>query len=372
MTEPIEVKLERIGSELDRRSLDELWLLRPENFAWLTGGNTVVDAAADTGVVAIGTDGESLTLVAPNNEVSRILAEELPDVDDAGLDIHTVEFEWYEADVPEMIRSARDGTLGADVHLDGFEHVDPAPLRTPLPEAELDEFRTAAVETTEAVEATARALDPETTEREAAARMSDELIQRGFAVPVLLVGGSDRGTNRRHFTPKDDPLDGLAHLTVVSVRDGYNVAVTRTVTFDPPEWLAERHDAASRVAATANVATYEEARNGGTAEDVFAAVQDAYAEVGYPDEWRLHHQGGAIGYESREWTSGPDVTEDLVSPQPYAWNPTVQGAKSEDTIVVADDLEVVTETGDWPTTEYEAVGYDRSLELHDAAPADEL
>ena len=41
----------------------------------------------------------------------------------------------------------------------------------------------------------------------------------------------------------------------------------------------------------------------------------------------------------------------------YAWNPTVQGAKSEDTVVVSGDgIEVLTATGDWPTREFEVEG----------------
>jgi hypothetical protein len=40
----------------------------------------------------------------------------------------------------------------------------------------------------------------------------------------------------------------------------------------------------------------------------------------------------------------------------YAWNPTVQGAKSEGTVIVADDtIEPLTTTGDWPTIDVAAV-----------------
>jgi ABC-type taurine transport system substrate-binding protein len=45
----------------------------------------------------------------------------------------------------------------------------------------------------------------------------------------------------------------------------------------------------------------------------------------------------------------------------YAWNPTVQGAKSEGTVLVDDGFEPLT-LGEGPTLSAEAVGYDATLE----------
>jgi len=40
---------------------------------------------------------------------------------------------------------------------------------------------------------------------------------------------------------------------------------------------------------------------GRPASEVFEAALRAYAEKGYPEEYRLHHQGGAIGYMGRDY-----------------------------------------------------------------------
>jgi hypothetical protein len=76
---------------------------------------------------------------------------------------------------------------------------------------------------------------------------------------------------------------------------------------------------------------------------------DEYIRAGYPDEWRLHHQGGAAGYEPREYFAFPEST-DLVTPgQVYAWNPSITGSKSEDTILVGEKgNEILTEIPGWP------------------------
>jgi hypothetical protein len=47
----------------------------------------------------------------------------------------------------------------------------------------------------------------------------------------------------------------------------------------------------------------------------------------------------------------------------FAWNPTVQGTKSEGTVLVSEEgFERLTAPGDWPTREAEAAGHDLTLE----------
>jgi Xaa-Pro aminopeptidase len=107
-----------------------------------------------------------------------------------------------------------------------------------------------------------------------------------------------------------------------------------------------------QVETDALAATRRAAREGGTASDVFTDVQAAYDRAGWPDEWQHHHQGGAAGYAGREWIATPTADDTVHTPMAYAWNPTVQGAKSEDTVLVtADGFEVLTATGDWPSVE---------------------
>lgn len=44
----------------------------------------------------------------------------------------------------------------------------------------------------------------------------------------------------------------------------------------------------------------EATRPGRSLADAFANCQRYYVEAGFPDKWRLHHQGGMSGYASRE------------------------------------------------------------------------
>ncbi|WP_440767065.1 M24 family metallopeptidase [Natronorubrum sp. DTA7] len=366
MGHPAVEKRQRVVDLLTRRSLEELWLCRPANVAWFGGGSVVVDAASEIGVAALGipADGRSERLLAPNNELDRIDEEELPQLEATDIDIVLEEYEWQESSLPVAVADRARASAGADVPLEGLPAVDLSSIRTPLPAGELERYRRACLETTRAVEAVAREIASGTTERETASALRGVLSNRGFAAPVVLVGGSERSVRQRHFIPIDAPLDRFGHLTVVAERGGHNVAVTRTVAFDPPEWLRDRHDAACRVAATAAAATLDAARTGATAGDVFDAIRTAYDAVGYPDEWRAHHQGGAIGYESREWIAGPD-SECPALAAALRVSSDDTGGKCEETILVDDGVQALTSTGEWPTTRYEAVGFDDFVAFHD-------
>ena len=76
----------------------------------------------------------------------------------------------------------------------------------------------------------------------------------------------------------------------------------------------------------------------------------AYAAAGFPGEELKHHQGGAIGYRAREWVAHPKSQEAVQARQAFAWNPTIEGTKVEDTALVIDDrLEMLTTSPEWPT-----------------------
>jgi hypothetical protein len=90
-------------------------------------------------------------------------------------------------------------------------------------------------------------------------------------------------------------------------------------------------------------------RPGARIADIFKRGVEAYAKVGYPDEWQLHHQGGVAGYEPRERVATPAGSQVVNAGQAFAWNPSITGSKSEDTILVGDEgWEVITAIEGWP------------------------
>jgi len=72
-------------------------------------------------------------------------------------------------------------------------------------------------------------------------------------------------------------------------------------------------------------------------------------KAGFAGEEHLHHQGGASGYRTREWVAHPASSEQVQLNQAFAWNPSITGTKTEETsIALADRVEIITTTPDWP------------------------
>lgn len=356
----IERKVDRLRTYVDRMDATEVWLGRAENFGWLLDADNQVSHSSEPGIAAVGVDEEDVTVLTSNIEASRLRAEEVPE------DLHVVDFDWFESSIVDEIEARADGPVVADIDVPGAERVDPAAFRLPLTPRDVERFRDLGATVAAGLETTCRRIDPTDTEREVAADVIGELANAGVEAPVALVGGADRAQRFRHYTPQDVPIGEYALVSVSARRHGAWISATRTVALDPPAWLPAHHSAAMRVEASAIAASRAHA-DSGTAGDVFAAIQRAYEVVGFPGEWRHHHQGGASGFAGREWFGSPENPRFIDTPVTFAWNPTVQGAKSEDTVLVTagHEIEVLTRTGEWPVTEVTAVGFDDTISRHE-------
>ena len=151
-------------------------------------------------------------------------------------------------------------------------------------------------------------------------------------------------------------------VVVCAERDGLIVALTRIMTAGPDEsGLAARTSACAGVFAAMAAITRPDA----TGADVFAAAVQAYARAAAPGEERRHHQGGAIGYESRDWIAHPHSDARVHARQAFAWNPSITGTKIEDTLLVdGDRLDIITASPEWPVFHHQVRG--RTLAIADA------
>ncbi len=175
---------------------------------------------------------------------------------------------------------------------------------------------------------------------------------------VLQVATDTRIFAYRHLLPTPRRLEQYLFLSFCGRHHGLVVSMTRLVYFGRlPDELRRRMEKTARIDANHLAAT----RPGARLADVFSRACAAYAEAGAPEEWRRHHQGGIAGYESREVVVTRE-TRDTVQPhQAYAWNPTIAGTKSEDTVLTrATDepggCEVLTSIPEWPTIPIEIDG----------------
>ncbi len=354
--EEFAIKLERVMTFLSDHELDGALLGRGDNFAWLgCGADNLVDTTGETGVAGLLVLRGEVTLVTNNIEADRLQSEELAD-----LGIRRVEvFPWHEpaGRMGILQRLAAGAKVAAD---DGTAGLPPLPagfgrLRFSLTEAEVARYRAVGADCRDAMEAAARSVERGMTEAEAAANLAAECRRRGVLPGVVLVAADERLTSWRHPVPKATPVERCAMLVLCGRRQGLVAAITRLVHFGQfGEDLIRRHMAACTVDARMIWATTP----GSRAADVLAIGRQTYSEFNFPDEWRLHHQGGAIGYRSREYIATPECAEVVQPDQAFAWNPSVRGTKSEDTVLATEaGPELLTPPGDdWPTVHIEMGG----------------
>jgi antitoxin VapB len=345
-----EVKASRIGQLLEERALDALVLRRASSFAWATCGRAgYVNTATDFADASLVYTPQGRYLVANNIETPRLLEEE-------GLGVQgwePVTSRWHEPD--DALGKLTEGLrVGADFALPGATDVssDVAALRARLTPEEGGRFRELGRLCADAMDAAMRAIRPGQTEHQIAATLAGEAIGRGVWPAVDLVATDERIYKYRHPLPTEKKLERYAMVVLCGRKWGLICSLTRLVHFGPlPEELRRKQDATARV----DAAFISTTRPGARLADIFARATKAYAAGGYPDEWRLHHQGGAAGYEPRESLGTPSSEESVEAGQAYAWNPSITGVKSEDTILVGPDhTEVLTRIEGWPTVEVEA------------------
>ena len=328
---------QRLRELMQRRDLGALLLRRSANFAWYTGGaDNRVDHASPLGVADIILTRDTEHVFTNHIEAQRMKEEQTP-----GLEV--IEHPWYEDEVAAIRDVVGDVPLGADFVLDGATadvSEEISSLRYVLDPDALERYRRIGADAAAAVAEAASSLEPGMSEHEAAANLAAACRRRELFSSVLLAAADDRIARYRHPIPHGNALERRAMLVVSAERGGLYANVTRMVYFEEPdEELERRQEACETILRRVREAT----RPGRTLADVFADCRRLYAEAGFPDEWQLHHQGGMTGYASREIIATPQTLEEIRTGQAFAWNPSITGAKAEETFILTESgPEVIT------------------------------
>jgi len=343
MTE-LETKLNKIDALLKAQGLEALLLQKVSSFAWATcGAASYVNTAATDGAASLLITPRGRYILTNNIEATRIEQEEK--LGGQGWEIRIGH--WY-ADqdaVGELVGKLK---LGADGRFPGAKDLSSelARLRANLTEQEGERYALLGKLCAESMDQAIRAVQPGMTEYQIAGLLAREAQARGAQPIVNLIASDERIFKFRHPLPTDKKLDRYAMLILCGRRWGLVCSLTRLVYFGHlPAELQSKSLAVAKIDAT----IIDETRPGRTLGEIFARIQAAYAEVGYPDEWKLHHQGGTAGYEPREYLATPGGGDVVSLGQAYAWNPTITGTKSEDTVLVGqNNNEVLTRIPGWP------------------------
>lgn len=359
----VEHKLAQVRDVLRANSLDAIVLRRVSSVAWITGGASAwVNTASGEGPVTAIVTADKHVALTNSIEAPRLVEEE--QFSHRGWEV--LSEPWYGPKrgpgdiVNELLGDCRRNTLrlGSDSVgvIPGTTVIDVGPqlarLRSRLQPPERDRSIRLGTDCGVAIAAAVDRITPGQSEFEIASHLWGETQRRGIQAVVTLVATDERIDRYRHPLPTDRKLRRYAMLVLCGRREGLVVSVTRLVHFGTvPDETARRHRAAASVDARMIAAS----RPGVTTGEVFETARAAYAETGFPGAWKEHHQGGVAGYEPREYLAVPDATDLLEEGMICAWNPSVPGAKSEDTILLEETgPRIITEIAGWPVYESEA------------------
>lgn len=362
-TQEVRHKLAQMRAALTESGATGLRLRGTDWFSWATAGlgHTVL-LAAETGVAEVLVTRDRAWLLTNEIEAARFRDEELPSVSECyELSSHP----WADGDQPEAFVKdvTSNGKVFSDRPTNQESSLPPSLLhhkRTLQPE-ELDRYRLVGRLASEAMTEVMNQAQPDWTEWQLAGAGAAALWQRGLHPALTLAAGERRLPLYRHPTPTHETIGHHAMLVFCARGYGLYANLTRFVYLGAmSSELADRHHQVMQVEAAALNACKLDV----PLSSVYQTLADAYTRVGHSDEIQAHHQGGTTGYLAREIVATPSTPITLAANTAIAWNPSLVGAKEEDTFVLLPDgtLENLTFDPSWPSVEIEGRFRPRPLE----------
>jgi len=344
--------LRRIRGFLDKESADAALFTRNDNFSWLSCGHyAFVDKSSESAVCILLVTRDKMVVFCNSSEMYRIPEEEL-----RGIPFTPIDYRWN-SDVDKLIREYCKG-MRVVSDSGSFEtenrFLDLSRLRYVHTDEEISRYREIGPLIGGIVEDCVRNIKPGQTEYEIAGVISGSLMAIGCQVPVCLVASDERILKYRHPLPTDKKLSSIALAGICAQKYGLTVSLSRMISFSPLNGETKRKfNAISKIDAAYIHATV----NGALAGDVVKTGKAMYDEMGFSEDFFLHHQGGALGYATRYYCATEHDNNIVMNGQAFSWNPTIAGVKSEDTFLVfGEDQEIISSGGKWPQSVIEISG----------------
>jgi Xaa-Pro aminopeptidase len=355
-TEEVNEKLALLRAVMIEEGARAVRLRGSDWFAWVTaGGSNAVLLTAETGVAEVLVTVDEACVLTDDIEIERLRNEEVP----PGFTFHAAPWDQIEMRESYVRSLADDDAVLSDRPQHG-EQALPASLRARrlvLGPAEQQRYRVLGREAAEAMSEVLRRARPEWTEFELAGAGAEALWRRGIEPALVLTAGAARLPRYRHATPSDQPLGDRAMMVFCARRHGLFANLTRFVSFGPAP--AAQNDLMT-VEATGLAAI----KPGGSLSAVYHALAQAYVHADRGDAMREHHQGGITGYAAREIVATATTATELQEGMAFAFNPSFQGVKIEDTFLLGPDgLENLTVDPSWPTSTVQGRERPRWLEV---------
>jgi len=310
ITDEIKEKERRVREFLRLKGLKALLLKRQANFSWMTcGGLNLVGITTEVGATSLLITEDSKFVISNNIEAPRMIEEE--GLENQGFVVKT--FPWHEDQEVALVKElVGEGLVGSDVPFPNASMLaeDIGTLRYSLTPEEIERYRWLGEKASLALERTLMKTKKGEKESEVVARLCREIWKDRIDPITLMAAADDRVYKFRHPIPTEKKIEKYLMVSVNARKWGLIVSLTRFVYFGRlPKELKEKYNATVFIDCTFMAHT----RPGVQAREVLQKGIDAYKEKEYPEEWRLHHQGGSIGYTGRDYRTNfktPDLVQE--------------------------------------------------------------
>lgn len=353
--EEIREKKARVRRLMVKLQLDGVLFRRQCNFSWLTaGGLSSVVTATELGMTSLLITPDKEYVLCTNIEAPRIEQEER--LLEQGYAIQS--FPWHHDQEQQLVAAlTNNGRVGCDSLFPGAQDISKEvnPLRYALTSWEVDRYKEVGYLTSKAIEETAGAVEPGQKECEIVGRLAERLWTNRVDYITIFCAADDRIAHFRHPVATEKKVEKRAMLCVNARKWGLIISLTRFVQFGKiPEELWKKYQTNVYIDCVLMAHTIP----GRPAVEAFRKGIAAYQETGYAQEYELHHQGGSIGYVGRDYKVTFTTTELVQENQGFAWNPSITGSKSEDTMLATSQGPVLlSKPIIFPTLEISVGGY---------------
>ncbi|MCG8500045.1 MAG: hypothetical protein MJB12_06515 [Firmicutes bacterium] len=331
-------KVEAIRNILKEKNFDGIEINSQANFSYVTRGRGFIGLASTVACGSLFITLDRICLVSENIEIMRLYQEQL----DSNPLVEAIGYSWDEPQKRETVVKQIKGDLKIATENELEEEL--FKLRTIMTPYDREEYKKLGYDTAALIQEICKNIKKGVGEYELAGEISNKLWSNNIEPVTILIAFDERALKYRHPVMAGNRLDNYALVGICGRRNGLIVSLSRDVLINRDEEMIQKHMKCAKVSA----AFLSNLKIGNTAQNVFEKGLLAYQEQGYPLEYKEHHQGGLTGFVPRELRVNIGCTHLVRKDEAYAFNPTIQGSKCEDTVLVTENgIEIMTYTGNY-------------------------
>ena len=330
----IEAKLEKLRASMQEKGFDAVLINKSEHFAWITaGGDNIVTRFVEGGICTILITMEKRYYICNNIESLRMVEEEF--LDQLGFEARLMQ--WFENRTMEYAQEIVGfGVLASDSGAPGTEDANEI-LRyheKVLCENEIARYVHLGKVFSNVIESYMQTIRPGDTEIAIAGRLGAKMWENGLEPVLLLIAADERIDKYRHAIPTAKAAERVVMISCNARYKGLITKITRMVHFGKASAeLLEQYRQTVEIENACAAIT----RPGLDDVEILHLCRKMYADFGYPEMWKVHHQGGPQSYTNGFYLITDDRHEVVRLHQPYGFNPSITGTKTEDAFIVMED-----------------------------------